>query len=496
MLAACSPNQDPDVLTLGGPFEFTSQDPARDGFVYTRMQVAETLVDVNDEGQLLPGLATDWRAGDGGRTWYFTLRDGVRFHDGAPMDVAAVVNSLRMALRKPGVITNTPITDVRASGEREVAVEVDTPYRLLPAVMAHFSSAILSPGSFTSEAQVPWMYGTGPYRITAVDTPHRIEVTRFDDYWGDPAHIRDAVYLTGHRAESRALQVMAGQTDIIYTLDPASLDLLGRQDHVRVHSDLIPRTIQIKLNAGHPFLAARDARRAMSLALDRTRLVEEVIRVPGTEANQLVPPLLGQWHVEDLPPIEHRPERARELLADLGWTAGADGILRRDGERFALEMITYADRPELIAIATVIQAQWRDIGIDLEISIVNSSGIPRKHLDGTLETALVARNYGNIADPLGVFVADYGDGGNGEWGAMGWHNEEIPALLEAMLRSTDDGVYRRGARRIARLLAEELPVIPVGFYTQQTAVAERVLNFRFDPYERNYRIADMRFAEP
>jgi len=159
--------------------------------------------------------------------------------------------------------------------------------------------------------------------------------------------------------------------------------------------------------------------------------------VPGTEANQLVPPSLEAWHVEDLPPIRHDPARARELLNELGWQRGADGILMRDGRRFELEMITYADRPELIVIATAIQAQWRSVGIDLSVGVVNSSGIPRKHLDGTLETALVARNYGNIADPLGVFHNDYGDGGNGEWGGY-----ELAERRTARADSSDDALHR------------------------------------------------------
>ena len=495
-ISACTPNQDPDILALGGPFEFTSQDPARDGFVYTRMQVAESLLEVDDEGQLLPGLATDWRMADDALSWTFTLREGVRFHDGSLMDADAVVNALEMALQKPGAINAAPIRGFRAEGPQRVTVVLEEPYRPLGAIMAHFTSVILSPASYTQEAAVTWMYGTGPYQVSGFDPPHKIEVSRFDDYWGENAIIPNAVYLTGHRAESRALQVMAGQTDIIYTLDPASLDLLQRQDHVHVHSDTIPRTVQIKLNSGHSFMAESDARVAMSLALDRRGIAGRVIRVPGSEANQLVPPSLADWHVDELPPLEQDLNEARRLLTGLGWLPGPDGILRRAGERFQLNMVTYADRPELIVLATAIQAQWRAIGIELNVTVGNSSDIPRRHIEGTLETALVARNYANIADPLGVMIADYGDGGSGEWGAMGWQNREVAQLLQQMPAETDEARYREQAQRIARILVEEMPVIPVTFYTQQTAIAERVQGFRFDPYERNYRISEMSFRQP
>lgn len=496
LLSACGRNQDPDRLTLGGPFEFTTQDPSRDGFVFTRIQVAETLLEVDNEGNLLPGLATEWSVSDDGLRWHFSLRQGVRFHDGSLMDADAVIHALNMSLRKPGAVQQAPITDLVAEDASHISIHLSEPFTPLGAIMAHFTTAILSPASYDNNAYVAQMYGTGPYRIIGFDPPHRIDVMRFDDYWGTPANILYANYLTGHRAESRALQVMAGQTDIIYTLDPASLDLLSRRDDVRVYSDTIPRTIQIKLNASHLFLNTRETRQAISLALDRTGIAERIIRVPGSEANQLLPPSLGNWHDPALPPLRRDLEEARRLLAAQGWQPGPDGIVRRGTERFAVRLITYADRPELTVVATAIQAQLREIGIAVNVGVVNSSAIPSSHIDGTLEMALVARNYGNIADPLGVMLADYGDNGNGEWGAMGWQQPDMAALLHLLTSETDADRYREIAQHISRILVEDMPVVPVMFYTQQTAVSARVRNFSFDPYERNYRISDMSFATP
>ncbi len=494
MLAACSPNQDPHQLSISGPFEFTSQDPSRDGYLYTRLQVAETLLEVDAQGQLLPGLATSWSQSDDGRVWRFSLREGVRFHDAAPLNAAAVVQALQVAQGKPGVLAAAPVEAFEAEAEHRVVVRLSRPYNPLGAVLAHYTTAILSPASYGAEGQISRLQGTGPYQVERFDPPHRLGVVRFADYWGTPATIERAVYLTGHRAESRALQVMAGQTDIVYTLDPASLDLLRRRDDVRVHSHTIPRTIQLKLNLADPLLAEHDTRLALSLAIDRSGLTNGVLRVPGGEANQLVPPSLGDWHLNDLPAAQRDLSRARALLAAQGWQAGADGLLQRNGTPFRLRLMTYADRPELFQLATAIQAQWRELGVDLQVTVVNSSDIPAGHHNGTLQVALIARNYGNIADPLGLLLADYGDGGNGDWGAMGWHNDELPALLLAQQGERDAARYHARAQRVAQILADELPLIPVLYYTQQTAVSARVRGFSFDPYERNYRIAEMSFS--
>ena len=494
VLVGCSPNQDPDQLSIGGPFEFTSQDPSRDGYLYTRLQVAQTLLDVDAHGQLLPGLAEAWSRSQDGLIWRFTLREGVRFHDGALLDATAVVRALQVAQSKPGVLAAAPVEAFEAEGERTLRVRLSRPYNPLAAVLAHYTSVILSPGSYDAQGQVTRLQGTGPYQVERFDPPHHLGVVRFAGYWGAPAKIQRVVYLTGHRAESRALQVMAGQTDIVYTLDPASLDLLRRRDNVRVHSHAIPRTIQLKLNLADPLLAARDTRLALSLALDRRGLTQGVLRVPEGEAGQLVPPALSAWHLADLPVAPRDLARARALLAAQGWQAADDGVLQRRGERFQLRLMTYADRPELFQLATAIQAQWRELGVDLQVSVVNSSDIPAGHHNGSLQVALIARNYGNIADPLGLLLADFGDGGNGDWGAMGWQNSKLPALLAAQQIERDPTRYHARAQRVARILVDELPLIPVLYYTQQTAVSSRVQGFSFDPYERNYRIAEMSFS--
>jgi peptide/nickel transport system substrate-binding protein len=490
-LSACTPNQQPDTLTLGSPFEFNSQDPAKDGEIFAKLQIGETLLDVNAQGQLHAGLAEMWSIDSTLLIWRFTLRPGVRFHDGSELTAQAVLNSLQRAHAKPGVFKNVPLRAMSAPDNNSVVIELSEPYNLLGAVLAHFTTQILAPAAYNANGDVTHFLGTGPYHITAIDPPHQIKAERFAQYWGEPARIAKLFFLTGARAESRSLQALSGQTDIIYTLDPASLALLRRHAEVRVDSQAIPRTIQIKLNSGHRFLNDKRARHALSLALDRTGLAESIFRVPGAEANQLVPAMLSDWHLPNLAPLTQNLSHAEALLAELGWQRGADQLLHRGNDTFALSLITYGDRPELLTIATAIQSQWRALGVDLRISVENSSSIPLGHVNNSLEVALVARNYAVISDPLGIFLSDFAGTGGGEWGAMNWDNSTLLPLFTQLKRETNRDAYHQTAQQIASLLADEMPVIPVLFYTQQSAVSARVGNFSFDPFERSYHVAEM-----
>jgi hypothetical protein len=228
------------------------------------------------------------------------------------------------------------------------------------------------------------MIGTGPYRMTELTPPLSLKATAFADYWGAPPHVADVAYTAVGRAETRALMAESGDADSSSTSIPATVTRLSQSDAVKVHSVAIPRSLLLKVNAAHPFLNSAEARQALSLAIDRAGLAQAVLRYPEG-AGQLFPPSIGAWHNPALAPLVHDPAAAQALLAGLGWAPGPDGILTRDGQRFALTLTTYPDRPELPLVAAVLEQQFRAIGIEVTINSTNSSEIPAGHEAGTLE---------------------------------------------------------------------------------------------------------------
>ena len=88
-------------LIVVTPWELTSADPSKSGFIFQRLQIAETLVDAKQNAELQPMLAQSWSANENGDVWTFVLRDGVKFHDGSPLTADDVVKSLQVALSKP-----------------------------------------------------------------------------------------------------------------------------------------------------------------------------------------------------------------------------------------------------------------------------------------------------------------------------------------------------------------------------------------------------------
>ena len=488
LIAAAPPVFADDTLDVVAQFEIQSAEPSTSGYIFTRMGVAETLTNADPQGAITPALATEWTTSGDGLAWTFAIRDGVTFHDGTPVTAQAVANALNIARAKPGPLAKTPVTGIEP-GDPAVVITLSEPFAALPAYLAHYSAQILAPAAYAADGAGVEVIGTGPYRITDLAPPLSLKAEAFADYWGAAPNVPKVRYAAVSRVETRALMAESGEADFVFGLDPASVARLGMSDAATVHSVAIPRTLMIKVNAGHPALSAPEARQALSLAIDREGIAKAVLRYPEG-ATQLFPPSVGDWHDDSLTPLAYDPEAAKALLADLGWTAGSDGIRTRDGERLALTLTTYPDRPELPLVAAVLEQQFRAIGVELTIDTTNSSEITSRHADGSLDLGLIARNFGLIPNPVGTVLSDYAP--TGDWGAMGWRNDEIVELARSAGRG-DGGDAARA--RIAAILQTELPIIPIAWYRQTLAVARGVEGTVIDPWERTFGLQDLKLAQ-
>ncbi|MDO6725911.1 ABC transporter substrate-binding protein [Cognatishimia sp. 1_MG-2023] len=479
-------------VTIASPWEVASYDPAIAGFAIQKLQIMENLVDADVNGALRPGLATAWTASKDGLSWQFTLRSGVKFHDGSDFTAEAAVTALTRAWKQPGVLKKAPIIGISASGET-VVITLEKPFTALPAFLAHATTIIPAPAAFDADGNPAQMIGTGPFSVSNFTPPQSISLVRNDAYWGEKAKLDSATYLAAGRAETRALLAESGDADVVFTLDAAGYSHLQHVDTIETSAVPIPRVVALKVNAGHPFFSDAKARQALSLAIPRDGIARAITRFPEAAADQLFPPALNTWHSADLEPLQTDIEVAKSLLSELGWVAGPDGILTRDGERFSITLRTFPDRPELPLIATALQDQWREIGIELEVSVANYSEIPAGHQDGSLHVALYARNYGLTPDPIGSVLQDFGTGG-GDWGAMGWHNQKVVEALDIIASTVDPDQRQASIATVAKELHQELPVIPIVWYQHTVSIDKNLKGVIIDPLQRSYGLSDMYWA--
>ena len=477
-----------DVFVVAAPFEIKGADPSLSGDIFLKMDIAETLVNADTAGHLQPGLAESWSVSDDGLNWRFDLREGVTFHDGSPFTASTAAAALDIARAKKGLLSNAPITSITADGA-DLVISLSEPFAALPAFLAEYRSQILAPRAYGPDGMATSVIATGPFKVTDMQAPLSLRTERNEAYWGAKPAIARASYSAIGRAETRALMAESGDADFVFNLDPASVQRLASVDQVEIHSVSIPRTLMLKLNAADPNFDTVAERKALSLAIDRAGLASAVLRYPAA-ADQMFPPAMAQWHQAGTSPLGFDPEAAKALLAQEGWTPGADGILEKDGDRFEVELLTYPDRPELPLVAAVLEQMFADVGIKAIINSTNFSEIPAKHADGTLQMALFARNFGLVPDPIGTLLQDYAPGG--DWGAMGWENAELTGLVDKLASGTGTDEDRA---RVSSILNDQLPVIPIAWYQQTAAVSKAVTGVVIDPYERSFGLRGMSFAQ-
>jgi peptide/nickel transport system substrate-binding protein len=495
------------TLRVVGPWELTGLEPSRAGYMFTRLEISETLFGCDVAGRISGALAQRWEHRDDGRVLRIELHPERRFHDGSAVDADAVKQCLERVRLQPGLLGRSPLRVIHVRDAHRLDLELDQPYGLLPAVLSHYSTQILAPSAYAQDGRVRTLIGTGPYRVERIEGSSYLKAVLAESWTGERPMIASLEYLAVGRAESRALMAESGEADLVFGLDAPSVARMRRAGHRGLLSAVLPRTLYLKVNAGHRWLQDLRVRRALSLALDRRGIATAVMRDTLLATDRLLPMNFRDWHAQhdkdDGLPVQDI-EGARALLAEAGWQPGDDGVLTRlyEGrrERLTLALITFPDRPELPVIAAAIQEQFRQIGVALSVSIGNSGDVPLAHHQGSLELALLARNFALVPDPLLTLLQDYGTGG-GDWGAMNWGDRELEAALVYLQQRLMDNEgaavgddVRERRHVIARRLAESLPVIPLCGYRAHALAGARVAGAQLDPFERSYLVSRMRWA--
>lgn len=306
--------------------------------------VFDTLVDRDADSRWTPGITESWTA-IGPQVWEFRLRRGVKFHDGSELTAEDVTFSFE---RVPSIPANPgPYTPNLRGIERVEVVDPWTirlhtafPNPVLPGqltnifIVSHVAARGASPSDFNSGRAA---IGTGPFRLEQHRGTDGMSVTRWDGYWGTkPEWQRVNIRVMSNDA-SRMAALLAGDVDLIEevpTGDAARIERSGRASVFRKASDrvifLLPHVGAERLplitdSEGrpldrNPFRDIR-VRQALSLAINRAGLVEQIMDGSGVPTGQLVPEGFGGWD-PSIPVPSYDPVAARRLLAEAGYPNG------------------------------------------------------------------------------------------------------------------------------------------------------------------------------
>jgi ABC-type transport system substrate-binding protein len=360
-----------DAVSLEPHFETT----APGAWIY--QLVLEPLVSTGPDMRVQPRLATAWRVMSPTRI-RFTLRRGVRFHDGTPFNAAAVKFTFDRAFdaRNPGRWASfaVPIKGAEFVDEYTVDIVASEPYGPLLASIAMVYGGIVSPtavqrmGAEFSRRPV----GTGLFKFEEWRTNDRISVVRNDDYWGEKAHLDRMVFRVIPEESARMIALRTGEVDMVLVPAPAQMAAFARDSNFTVASATGLRVVFIGMNLTRPPLSDVRVRRALVMAANRKAILDNIIEGAGGPSDGILAPgVFGykDMNLDTLYPYD--PTRARALLQEVGFRPGPDGIMQREGIPLVLTLISARGRYLKDAeISEAYQAQLRQIGVRLDISFL------------------------------------------------------------------------------------------------------------------------------
>jgi len=441
--------------------------------------VAEDPVDLHP----VPGVAQSWTISPDGRTYTFRLRAEAHWSNGAPVTAGDFVASWRRMLTPTLGADSANLLYIIQGAEafhkstapwsavglaapdvRTFIVTLEHPAPHFLALLNHtaffpvYLPAIEKSGSGTARGN-PWarpgtFVGNGPFNLKTWRAGQVIIAEKSPTYW-DVTNVRlNAIHFHAIESvdtEERAFR--AGQLHLTETVPPGKIDSYRKSSPELLRIDPLLGTYFFRLNVNRPPLTDPRIRRALSLALDRTAIVEKILRGGQLPALRLVPPALLPSPIDALPSAALGAAAAAALLAEAGYPGGR-GLPPLD--------LLFNTSEIHRTIAEAVQEMWRrELG--LEVRLTNQE----------LKSTLSARRAGDFQMLRSVWTADYADptsflsifttaGGNNY---TGWADSAYDAALFAAARTSEQVARNTLFNQAERILLDAAPIIPIFHYT-------------------------------
>jgi len=478
-------------LTIGLGTDVTSMDPHYHNLTPNNnvaQHVFGLLVQRNEKEQLEPGLATEWKAIDP-TTWEFKLRRGVKFHDGSDFtadDVLASINRVPKVPNSPSPFTayTKQIVKMEAVDPYTVRFHTATPYPLMPSDLTQVfivsrKSESASTDDFNSGKAAN---GTGPYKLVRYAKGDRIELARFDGYWGGRTPWDKVTMRLLPQNASRVAALLSGDVQVIEAVPSADLARLKQDKRIGVARTVVDRHIYLHLDSNRdasPFVTDKDGkplernplkdprvRRALSMAIDRNAIVARVMEGEAVPSGQLIPDFLF-GATKNLKVEKFDPDGAKKLMAEAGWPDGFGVTLHTPNDRYANDA----------KIAQAIAQMWTRAGVPTKVVAMPSATYFPQATELKFSAMLLgwSTGTGEASSSLKALVMTYNrDKGYGGTNRGRYSNAKVDALTEDALQTVDDVKREAYLQRATEILIADQGIIPLHFQVNSWAMRDGI----------------------
>jgi len=455
--------------------------------------------------EFVPGLAERWEMAPDGLAWTFFLKQNVRFHDGTEFNAAAVAANLDRIMnpdvgsQKARVLLDA-YTGYEIVDPYTITLRVSQPYAPLLDALSQVYLGIASPAALKANTNNSYQWhqvGTGPYKLDEFVPGRLIRLIRNEDYnWGPVFYapvVDDSLDTIEFRfytdPATRSLALESGEVDVVGELLPTDAELLAGNVEVDVHQVPVPGTPQqFFFNTRHAPLDSMTVRQALLYGTNRTEIVDAVYQGrspiahgPLTSTVMYYDPAVEQMYPFDL-------DQARALLASQGLAdTDNDGILEWEGEPLELTVV-FGPWNQMPDVAQLIQSQWRELGIDVELIQVPDFPSLRQRVRDDDYDVISFYDFGVDPSILNRF---YLSGAVNNW--SGFSDPQLDQTLYEAMRQTNSDARRTLYSAAQIRIMEQALVLPIREYVNLVGVSSDLDGVVFSaqgwwPLLRNFQL--------
>jgi peptide/nickel transport system substrate-binding protein len=469
------------VAKKGGTLKLATQAPSSAvnpltvsdaGGLCMLAQTGEFLAfDDNQALALKPMLATAWKPSKGGSVWTFSLRQGVKFHDGSPMTADDVVYTMQQ-LADPKNASNALSTftsvlkpeGVQKVDASTVAFHLEAANGNFPYLVSsdNYNAIIVPKGTDFAKWQSTFM-GTGPFKLKSYTQNVGANFVANPSYWGGAPHLDSTAFTFYGSQQPQILALQGGTVDVIvqFVVQGAQSLLNSSQYNIISLKSANHRELSMR-NDMAPFTDPR-VRQAIALSLDRPGMVQALLAGKGVLGNDS--PFSPKFPSTNttVPQRAQDLAKAKQLLAAAGHPNGFSTTL------------TTEEYEEIPALAQVIAEAASKIGVTIKLKVENQTTYYGKSTYGNsdwLDAIMSLVDYGDRGVPNVFLEAPLTS--NGPWNAAHFKNKTYDGLVKQYVAAVDLQTQKTLAGKIENLLLQETPIVIPYFIDGLTATKANV----------------------
>lgn len=428
--------------------------------------IFEGLVKPNSDGEMIPAVAEKYTLSEDGTTYTFTLREGVKFHNGQTVTAEDVVYSINRCAavpegqEKPLVAAFSAVKSVEALDEKIVAVTIAQ--RDLEFIS--YMTAAIIPADYENQDTAP--VGTGPFRFVSRTPQQDFVMERFEDYWGAPAWLDKVTYKICENADALVMNLNGGSIDLCAHLTSAQASQLNQSFQVLEGTMNLVQAIYLN-NQAKPF-DNQLVRQALCYAIDRQGIMDMVADGHGTAVGSSIYPAFTKYFLPELvDKYPHDVAKAKELLAQAGYPDGFDMTIS----------VPNNYQPHMDT-AEVVAEQLREAGINVTIQPVEwSTWLDTIYNGRQFQATVVGVDAANMTARamLERFTSDYGKN------FINYNNPAYDTLFQQAINAQDEATQTDLYKQMEAMLADTAANVYIQDLCDLVAMRQDLGGLKFYP---------------